>query len=145
MVKFLRRTWHKYSKLGRGRKKIQTWRRPTGRDNKMREKRRGYPSVVSIGYRKDKILREKIENKKPIIIYNLNDLKKIKKDQIAVIGKIGKKKKIEILKKAQEIKIDIYKTNIEKFLKKSENSKIIKNKEDKIDSKKIDKENKKWI
>jgi len=38
MKKFLRRTWSRYSKLGRKRKKKQKWRKPTGRDNKMREK-----------------------------------------------------------------------------------------------------------
>jgi len=51
MKKFLRRTWNRYTKLGRKRKKKQKWRRPTGRDNKMREKRRGYPKIVSVGYK----------------------------------------------------------------------------------------------
>lgn len=50
--KFKRRTWSRYSKLGRKRKKKQVWRKPTGRDNKMREKRKSYPKVVSTGYEK---------------------------------------------------------------------------------------------
>ena len=50
--KFLRRTWSRYSKLGKQRKKKQIWKAPKGRDNKMREKRKGYPAVVSIGYKK---------------------------------------------------------------------------------------------
>jgi len=53
-IKFLRRVWKRHSKLGRGRKKKQVWRKPTGRDNKMRERKKGHPSVVSIGYRSEK-------------------------------------------------------------------------------------------
>ena len=40
-MKFKRRIWNRYSKLGKKRKKKQVWRRPTGRDNPMREKKRG--------------------------------------------------------------------------------------------------------
>src|SRR3989338_7802299 len=138
MTKFLRRTSKHYSKLGKKRKNKQTWRRPTGRDNKMREKRRGYPVVVSIGYRKDKKIRGMIEDKKPLIIMNIKDLNNIKKDQIAVVGNIGKKKKIEIIKKAEEKKIEIKNVNSKKFLnkiekenKKKESKKTKEEKEDK--------------
>ncbi len=117
MVKFLRRSWDRYAKLGKGRKKKQTWRKPTGRDNKMREKKKGYPAVVSIGYGTDKKVRGRLEGKNPIIINNLKDLEKIKENEIAMIGKVGKKKKIEIAKKAKEMKIKIYNMNPEKFLK----------------------------
>ena len=118
MVKFLKRTWNRYSKLGK--KKKQVWRKPKGRDNKMREKRKGYPSVVSIGYKKDKK-----DKKNQIIILNLNDLEKVKKNMEIILGNIGKKKKIEILKKAQEKKIEISKINVSKLLKKIEKSKKI--------------------
>lgn len=111
MVKFLRRTWNRYSKLGKGRKKKQVWRRPSGRDNKMRERRRGYPARVSIGYKNP----EKKENH--MIIKNLNDFKKIEKNSVIIIGHIGMKKKIEIAKKALEGKIEIANLNVSKFLK----------------------------
>jgi large subunit ribosomal protein L32e len=118
MPKFLRHTSHKYSKLGVRRKKKQIWRRPTGRDNKMREQRRGHPTIVSIGYSTDKKERGKIEQRIPVIVRNIPQLEKINnKNQIAILGKIGIKKKIEIAKKAKELKIEIYKLNIEKFLK----------------------------
>ena len=116
MVKFLRRTWNRYSKLGKRRKKKQVWRRPTGRDNKMREKRRGYPVVVSVGYKRDKKLRGNIKNKKPVIVKNLKELEKIKENGLVIIGKIGKKKKIEIVKRAKKMKIKIHNLNLEKFL-----------------------------
>lgn len=117
MVKFLRRTWSRYSKLGKGRKKKRVWRRPTGRHNKMREKRKGYPAVVSIGYKSNRESRLKIKEKIPVKIYNIKDLEKIKENEIAVVGNVGKRKKIEIAKKSKEMKIKIYNMNPEKFLK----------------------------
>lgn len=116
-AKFLRRTWNKYSKLGLRRKKKQVWRRPHGRDNKMREKRGGYPPVVSIGYKGQKDSRGKIDNKKAVIVNNMKEFSKLKTGEIAIIGKIGKKKKLEIAKKAEEAGIQIYNLNINKFLK----------------------------
>lgn len=111
--KFLRRTWSKYSKLGLRRKKKQVWRRPTGRDNKMREKRKGYPAVVSIGHKK-------AERKKQIVIYNIRELEKIGKTKEIIIGNVGKKKCLEIAKRAKEMKIKIRNLNVEKFLKEPE-------------------------
>ena len=130
--KFLRRTSNRYSKLGLRRKKKQIWRKPTGRDNKMRDKRRGYPSVVSIGYKKASSDKNKL-----ILVKNLNDLKKIKTKEMILLGKIGIKKKLEILKKAKEMKILVYETNIDKFLKKNAKKKKV------VETKKQSKEKKK--
>ncbi|MFH1787618.1 MAG: eL32 family ribosomal protein [archaeon] len=137
MVKFLRRTWSRYVKLGKGRKKKQVWRSPKGRDNKMREKRKGYPAVVSIGYSSDKKIKDRVKEKIPILVSNIKDLEKIKKNNIAIITSVGKKKKIEILKKAQEKKIIVSNVNIKRFLKKIEIQK--KAKEDKIEKEKSEK------
>ena len=115
MKKFLRRVLNRHLKLGKNRKKKHKWRRPTGRDNKMREKRKGYPKVVSVGYKKEKT--RSVEGKKPRIISNLKELEKIKNEKI-IIGKIGKRKKIEVAKKAKEMKIKIHNLNTEKFLRK---------------------------
>jgi len=123
MTKFLRRAWNKYSKLGKGRKKKQKWRSPKGRDNKMREKRRGYAPVVSIGYKRKKNLRGKIDGKQPVLIYNPKEIESITKNQIIILGKIGKKKKLEIAKKANEKKIKIYNLNINRILKKEQKAK----------------------
>lgn len=131
MPKFLRHTSHKYSKLGRRRKNKQIWRRPTGRDNKMREQRRGHPPIVSIGYSTDKRERGKITKKTPIIVRNVSQIEKIQKNQIAILGNVGKKKKIEIAKKAKELNIEIYKLNIEKFLKLNDKKAETKKAEDK--------------
>lgn len=134
--KFLRRKNKAYSKLGKGRKKKQVWRRPTGRDNKMREKRRGYPAVVSIGYRGEKSTRDTLKNKQPIMIMNLNDLKKVTKENVAVIGKVGKKKKLEIASEAKKMKIELYNMNPDKFIEKNKKVKKVKKVEPKKDDKK---------
>jgi len=115
MVIFRRRIWHRHSKLGKKRKKKQVWRKPTGRDNKMREKRRGYPVVVSIGYKKGKSEKTQIK-----LVRNLKDLETVKKGEIVIIGKVGKKKKTEIVKKVKEMKISVQNINIKKFLKKTQ-------------------------
>jgi len=141
MPKFFRHTAHKYSKLGLRRKKKKIWRRPTGRDNKMREKRRGHPAVVSIGYSTAKKTRGKVMKKTPIVVRNVADLQKVGKNQIAMLSGIGKKKKIEIAKKAKELKVEIFMLNIDKFLKANE-------KKDKKEEKKNEtktSEVKKWI
>jgi len=131
MVKFLRRTWNRYSKLGRKRKKKQTWRRPTGRDNKMREKRKGYPAVVSVGYKVDKKTNGQIQGKSPVLINNILDLEKIGKNDIAVVGNVGKKKKIEIVKKAKEKKLLVHNVNLDSFLKKNLPKKKLEKKDNK--------------
>ena len=122
MKKFLRRTWDRYSKLGKGRKKKQKWRRPTGRDNKMREKTKGHPKIVSIGYKKSEKLK-RINKKNQILVKNIKELEKVKGNQKVIIGHVGKRKKIEMSKKAKEMKISFQNLNVEKFLKKQENKK----------------------
>ena len=117
MSKFLRRNSDRHSKLGRKRKKKQTWRKPKGRHNKMRDKRRGYPAVVDIGYRKSNKEREKLDGMKPFIINNTGDLEKIKTGEIGIIRSIGMKKKIEIVRRAKERGTPLYNINIKKFLK----------------------------
>ena len=120
-MKFLRRTSKKISRLGRKRKKKQVWRRPSGRDNKMREKRKGYPVVVSVGYKNTKAERNKIDGKNVVRVMKLKDLEKIGKNDAILIGKIGKKKKMEIVKKAKESNLNILNVNIKKILKEKKN------------------------
>jgi large subunit ribosomal protein L32e len=120
-IKFLRRTWNKYSKLGRKRKKKQVWRKPTGRDNKMREKQKGKPPIVSIGY-------GSANKKRVFVVQNFSDLLNIPKEKIIVLGKIGKKKKIEICKKAKEKGIEFSNVNIKKYLKKNTPAEDVENK-----------------
>jgi len=127
---FLRRDWQKRIKLRNRRKKLK-WRRPKGRHNQMRLKRAGYAPVVSIGYGTKKSTRNLIYGKKPVVVYNLNELLNVKANEMPILSStLGSKKKIEIAKKAIEKKIKILNFNPEKFLAD-------------IDKKKKDKEKKK--
>ncbi|PIO08328.1 50S ribosomal protein L32e [Candidatus Pacearchaeota archaeon CG10_big_fil_rev_8_21_14_0_10_34_12] len=114
-MKFLRRDSKMYSRLGKNRKNKQKWQKPKGRDNKMREKRKGKPAVVGIGYRKE----ENKELKRILFVSNVKDLKKAGKDKVVSLKSIGKRKKIEIAKMALENKIVVKNLNIKKFLKKT--------------------------
>src|SRR3989344_5406126 len=113
--KFLRRNTSRHSKLGRGRKKKQICRKPKGRDNKMREKKRGYPKTVSIGYKKS-------ISKKIVEVRNINDLDKVREGDKIKMGSVGAKKKYEIIKKAQEKRMTgrIININTRKFITKME-------------------------
>lgn len=122
-LNFLRRDSARYFKFGKGRGKKASWRAPKGRDNKMREKRRGYPAVVSIGYKKP------ASTDKIIEISKASDLNKISKGEIGFVKAVGKKKKMEIALKAKEMKIKLKNMNPEKFLEEE-------NKEKKNESKK---------
>jgi large subunit ribosomal protein L32e len=114
--KFLKRGWNRDFKLGKRKRKKRVWKKPKGRHNKMREKRRGYAPIVRIGYKNT-------SKNKTVIVRNINDLLKIKNNELAILGKIGKRKKIEIIKKAIEKKIKIKNLNLEKFLNSKLNNK----------------------
>ncbi|MCL6500770.1 MAG: hypothetical protein K6T16_01905, partial [Candidatus Pacearchaeota archaeon] len=120
---FIRKDSFKKSRLGRGRKKKRKWRRPRGRHSKLREKRKGYIKQPSIGYGRPQSTRGYINNLKPKIIRNAKELESIREGEIAIIGKMGKKKKIEIAKIALENKIRILNLNSEVYLKKIEEEK----------------------
>ena len=123
MPKFLRTDWWRKPSLGKKVKKNQKWRRAGGRHNKIREHRRGQPCQPSIGYRTDLEQRGKVLGKTPLIICNVKDLEKLTKENIAVLSKVGMKKKIEIAKVANEKKIEIANLKVKKFLKSLESKK----------------------
>lgn len=126
MPKFIRRNWTKASRLGKGRKKKQVWRAAKGRHNKTRLKRKGYPIKVMVGFKQ-------IEKAKPAMISNVKQLHDVKQGEKIIISKMGKKKKIEIAKRAKEKGIIVQNLNVNKILK------AVKKKEEKADSKKENK------
>ena len=125
-MQFLRRNSNRYSAFGRGRKKMLKWRKPKGRHNKMREGIKGHPVSVSVGYSTDRKDRGKINGKTPVIVFNVKDLEKVWKDNIAILGRVGKKKKLEIAKASKEKKIEFANFNVSKFLKLNEKKAIVK-------------------
>lgn len=105
---FVRRDTKRYSKLGKGRKKIQRWRRPTGRDNQMRLKQFGYPKRPTVGHQGEKTKLGLVKGKKPFLVRNINDLESVEKAGIVIVASVGAKKKMEIIKKANEMKLELY-------------------------------------
>jgi large subunit ribosomal protein L32e len=120
MANFQRTKSYAYVKLGSRQKSMKKYRRATGRHNKTRQKWRGRPPMVQIGYKNNTQTRGLINNKMPITVYNLADLNKLTKDNIAIFGKIGNKLRIEMAKQAMDKKIEVYNLNITKFLKETE-------------------------
>jgi len=139
--RFIRKDSFKISKLGKRRKKKQKWRKPRGRHSKLREKRTGHMIQPSIGWSSPKAVRGFVQESKPVLVYNLSDLENLKHDEIAVIGKVGKKKKIEIIEKAVAKNIKILNVNTNKFLKKARAEKEARAK-DKEKAKKLEEEKK---
>lgn len=88
----------------------KSWRRPRGRDNKMRKGEKSKGKRPSIGYGAPKELKFLHPSGfKEVLIANVNDLKKINPDIEAgkIISTVGKKKRLEIINKAKELKIKI--------------------------------------
>lgn len=104
---FIRQDYHKISNLGKGRKKKQVWRAAKGRHSKVRQMHKGRRAMPTIGYRSPKLIRGTTEGKKPVMVYNVHDLMKVGQNDIAIIASVGLKKKIEILKRARELKIQV--------------------------------------
>ncbi len=103
---FVRRGWYRYSKLGKGRRKKQKWRKPKGRDNVMREKRKSRGKVVSIGYKTP-------YKKRTPVVHNLKELKK-GLGEVIFAAKTGKKKRAEMAEKAKKLGIKVKNLNLNK-------------------------------
>ena len=111
--KFLRRNWNKYKRLGKGRKKKQIWRRPRGKHSKMRKWRKGYPARVEAGYGSPRKERGKVQGKMPLLVHNIQDLLKATKEHIILVAHVGEKKRKEIIKKAEEMHLPLFKEHHE--------------------------------
>lgn len=86
------------------------WRRPKGIDNKMRQKRKGWPRTVNTGYRSPKAVRNlHPSGKEEVPVFNVGDLTIVDPEtQVARIGgTVGRRKRRLILKEALELGIRI--------------------------------------
>jgi len=88
----------------------ESWKKPRGLHNKVREKRKGRLKMPDIGYKKSEEIRElHPSGLKEIIVRNVKDLENLdaNKYAIRIASTVGKKKREEIIKKAKELKIRI--------------------------------------
>ena len=101
--KFIRQDFHKNKRL-----KLK-WRRPRGKDSKLRKEKRGKGKTPKIGYKNPKEIRGLINGYKPIRIENPKELSKInpKTEAIIISKNVGRKKRNEIIREANKLKITI--------------------------------------
>ncbi len=105
--KFLRTDWHKKIRLGRGVKKNQKWHGAKGRQNKLRLCRKGRGRRPKVGWGSDLSIRDKILGLEVVRIENLKELLAVRKGCGVIIGSVGKKKRMELIKKSEEINLKI--------------------------------------
>ncbi len=105
--KFLRADTFRYSRLGKKRRKLLKWRKPRGKHNKIRLKRFGHPVQPGIGFGSQKNIKGKISGMTAKLVHNASELSQLSKSDIAIIAQVGAKKKLDIIKKAQESGIQI--------------------------------------
>jgi large subunit ribosomal protein L32e len=103
-MKFIRREASRYKKLSK------KWRRPKGISNKVRRRFSGRGPVPSIGYGNDR----RKKNLHPsglaeALVSNLRELEAVDPGTTAarISGKVGKRKKELLLRKADELKIKV--------------------------------------
>ena len=107
--KFIRADGMRWARLGKGRKKLQRWRKAEGMHSKIRRRRKGYPSKPLVGFAAPRKNVGKLNGLYPILVHNVPEMEKVHKaTQIAIVARVGAKKKMEMLKKAQEHGIQVF-------------------------------------
>lgn len=102
---FVRQDTNHYSRLDTGK-----WRKSKGLHSKMRLRMRGYSESVTKGYKSPAAVSGMLSNGLwPIMVYNVEQISKLNPaTQSAIIGSgVGIRKRIDMIKKAQELKIAI--------------------------------------
>lgn len=102
--KFIRQSALAYKRLG------MKWRRPRGRQSKLRIRLKSKGKIPSPSYGAPRELRYLHPSGfREVLVYNINDLQKInaKEEAMKIAHTVGKKKRQEILKKAEELKIKV--------------------------------------
>ena len=97
---FVRRDWHKKIKLGSTVKKNRKWKGAKGRHNKIRLCMKGHSARPKIGWgtaKKEDFFR----------VENLKDLENVGKKKEILIGKVGLKKRKEIIEQANKMKLKV--------------------------------------
>jgi large subunit ribosomal protein L32e len=101
---FVRQESWRYDRLA------ENWRKPKGKDNKMRIQKSGMPAIVKVGYRGPRAARGlHPSGYRDNVIHNTAELSKLdpKNDAARIGHTVGKKKRIEIISKATELGIKV--------------------------------------
>ncbi len=102
--KFRRQEWFRFAKLG------EKWRKPRGKDSKMRLGIRGKSAVVSVGYRSPRSVRGiHPSGLVEILVHSPRDLEGLDagKQAIRIASGVGGRKREQILARAKELGIKV--------------------------------------
>ena len=114
---FLRSESWRYSKMS------ESWRRPRGLDHKMRRKIKGWPPMVSAGYKGPKIARGlHPSGLREVLVHNVNEVAEVdpKIQTVRIAHTVGVRKRALILAEATKKKIKVLNIGIEKSGEESE-------------------------
>ena len=141
---FKRQEWFRLKTLG------EKWRRPRGKQSKLRRHMKGRGFIPSPGYGSPKAVRGFHPcGLKEILIHNLKEIETVnqKSECIRIAKAVGRKKRIEIVKIVKEKKIKVLNPQRaekpKKKIKKKETKKEEKPKEEKVKEKKKEEKPKK--
>ena len=101
---FIRQESWRYNRLA------ENWRKPKGKDNKMRKQKSGMPAIVKVGYRGPRAARGlHPSGYTDNVVHNTPELARLdpKKDAARIGHTVGEKKRIEIINKAGELGIKV--------------------------------------
>ncbi len=145
--RFIRQDAHKWKKLEK------KWVRPAGLHSKMRQKRKGQPIMVDVGYRSPREVRGMMLNGfKAVVVFNAADVERldIKKEAAVVAAPVGMKKRLGIVEAAQKKGVKVlnikdlneYKASVNKVLEERRKMRASKL-EKKVEVKKVEKKEEK--
>jgi large subunit ribosomal protein L32e len=86
------------------------WRKPKGLENKMRLKRKGWPPIVKIGYRKIRSVRGlHPSGLKEVLVYNEKELVGLDPENtiVRISSSVGKLKRIKIIDECNKLGIKV--------------------------------------
>jgi len=98
--RFIRSEGWRYTRLG------EKWRRPRGKDNKMRLQKRGWPPLVKVGYRSPRMYRGLHPSGfREVLVYTVSDLEGLnpKIHAVRLAASLGGRAKLRIYERALSI------------------------------------------
>ena len=86
------------------------WRRPRGKDSKLRLQRSGWPPLVKIGYRTPRKYRDlHPSGYREVLVYRPEDLRGLDPEvhAVRIAGSVGMKKRLQIVEEAEKLGLKI--------------------------------------
>ena len=102
--KFRRQEWFRFRRLG------ERWRKPRGKDSKMRVGIRGKPAMPSVGYRLPKQLRGlHPSGMVEVLVHKPEDVRGVdpSKQAVRIASGVGGRKRKQIIELAEQLKVRV--------------------------------------